>query len=234
MSEKRSGRGGVLAEHLFSTSSSACVTACSRSVSVSIDKCCLTCASQPFGQGRLKTESITKSSHGHPHVSSPHVVLCVLGGTMHSMVLTDSLFRHEHKWYSFLCTYVPGMQMVGHGKRFCVSSATMGIKTELYLYTEYRTWTQISRVHSPVVKGVRTPCWSCDKLTSPRHTTASVFTNLANRVSSSMPSSARPRFHTWIFSWWMLMCACRASSSAMIASTAHNLSGWHTTVTSSR
>ena len=37
-------------------------------------------------------------------------------------------------------------------ERFYVSSATMVIKTELCQYTEYRIWTQISRVHSPVVK----------------------------------------------------------------------------------
>ena len=42
MSEKRSGRGGVLAEHLFSALSSACVPA-TLFVSVSIDKCCLMC-----------------------------------------------------------------------------------------------------------------------------------------------------------------------------------------------
>ena len=37
-------------------------------------------------------------------------------------------------------------------ERFYVSSATMVIKTELCQYTEFRFWTQISRVHSPVVK----------------------------------------------------------------------------------
>ena len=55
-----------------------------------------------------------KSSQRHPHVPSPHVVLCVLGCTratlMQSMIPTDSLFRHEHKWYSVL-VHVPGIQM---------------------------------------------------------------------------------------------------------------------------
>ena len=65
MSEKRSGRGGVLAEHLFSALSSACVPATICFVSVSIDKCCLMCASTAvWHTRRLKSE---KSHQRHPH-----------------------------------------------------------------------------------------------------------------------------------------------------------------------
>ena len=160
MSEKRSGRGRVLAEHLFSALSSACVVCF---VSVSIDKCCLICAVTAVWQGRLKTESRIKSSHGHPHVSSPHVVLCVLGCTratlMHSMGPTDSLSDTNtsgipfsctcpvYRWWSWLLLWTRQDQ-----ERFYVSSATMVINTGLCQYTEYRIRTQISRVHSPVVK----------------------------------------------------------------------------------
>ena len=38
-------------------------------------------------------------------------------------------------------------------ERFYVSSVYLVINTELCLSTEYRIWTQISRVHSPVVEG---------------------------------------------------------------------------------
>ena len=64
MSEKRSGRGAVLAEHLFSALSSACVPA-TLFVSVSIDKCCLMCGITAvwLGHKRLKSE---KSHQRHP------------------------------------------------------------------------------------------------------------------------------------------------------------------------
>ena len=104
-----------------------------------------------------------KSSQSHPHVSSPHVVLYVLGSTratlMHSMVLTDSVSDLNtsgipfsctcpvYRWWSWLLLWTRQDQ-----ERFCVSSATMVIKTELCQYTEYRIRTQFSRVHSPVVK----------------------------------------------------------------------------------
>ena len=79
--------------------------------------------------------------------------------TVHSMVLTDSLSDTNtsgipfsctcpvYRWWSWLLLWTRQDQ-----ERFYVSSATMVIKTELCQYTEYRIRTQISRVHSPVVK----------------------------------------------------------------------------------
>ena len=111
----------------------------------------------------LKTQKQGKSSQRHPHAPPYHVVLCVLGCTratlMHSMVPTDSLFDMNtrgipfsctcpvYRWWSWLLFWTRQDR-----ERFYVSSATMVIKTELCQYTEYRIWTQISRVHSPVVK----------------------------------------------------------------------------------
>ena len=96
-------------------------------------------------------------------MSSPHVVLYVLGCTratlMYSMVPNDSLSDTNtsgipfsctcpvYRWRSWLLLWTRQDK-----ERFYVSSATMVINTELCQYNEYQIWTQISRVHSPVVK----------------------------------------------------------------------------------
>ena len=142
----------MLAEHLFSALSSACVTVCICSFSVSFDSCC---HSRLARQGR--------SSQSHPHVSSPHVVLYVLGCTrailMYSMVLTDSLSDTNtsgipfpctcpvYRWWSWLLLWTRQDR-----ERFYVSSVYLVINTELCQDTEYRIWTQIPRVHSSVVR----------------------------------------------------------------------------------
>ena len=142
----------LLAEHLFSALSSACVTVCICSFSVSFDSCC---HSRLASQGR--------SSQSHPHVSSPHVVLYVLGCTratlMYSTVPLDSLLDMYTRGIPFLCTcpvYRWWSRLLLWTRqdqgRFYVSSVYLVINTELCQDTEYRIWTQISKVHSPVVK----------------------------------------------------------------------------------
>ena len=87
---------------------------------------------------------------------------------MHSMVPTYSLLDMNNVWW-----FVPAQQLTHcyvnlwllfwtrqDQERFYVSSATMVIKTELCQYAEYRIWTRISRVHSPVVKAA--DCRSAD------------------------------------------------------------------------
>ena len=102
-----------------------------------------------------------KSSKRHPHVSLPHVVLYVLGCTratlMHSMILPDSLSDTNTSGIPFTCPVYRRWSWLllwthEDRERFYVSSVYLVINTELCQDTEYRIWTQISRVHSPVVK----------------------------------------------------------------------------------
>ena len=92
-----------------------------------------------------------------------HVVLYVLGCTratlMYSTVPHDSLLDMYtrgipflctcpvYRWWSWLLLWTRQDQ-----ERFYVSSVYLVINTELCQDTEYQIWTQISRVHSPVVK----------------------------------------------------------------------------------
>ena len=92
-----------------------------------------------------------------------HVVLCVLDCTratlMYSTVFLDSLLDMNtrgiplsctcpvYRWWSWLLLWTRQDR-----ERFYVSSVYLVINTELCQYSEYRIWTQISRVHSPVVK----------------------------------------------------------------------------------
>ena len=161
MSEKRSGRGrGVSRTPVFYPAFSLRVCMHIRSFSVSFDMCWYSHDVTMFPWLRLKSQ---RKEQRHPHVPSPHIVLCVLGCTcatlMHSMVPAHSIFDMNN-----VCWYVLVWKLIHcyvnlwllfwtrqDREGFYVSSATMVIKTELCQYTEYRIWTQISRVHSPVV-----------------------------------------------------------------------------------
>ena len=72
---------------------------------------------------------------------------------MHSMVVMD-IHERTSVWQLSHCSADLWLLLWTRQdrERFSVSSATMVIKTGLCQYTEYRIWTQISRVHSPVVK----------------------------------------------------------------------------------
>ena len=110
MSEKRSGRGGVLAEHLFSALSSACVLACpfvhlfclSVDWQVLFDMCC---------HSRLARRVTPESS---TCVIASCCLVCSVLYARYTDAFNDSPrfpIRHEHKWYSVL-VYVPSIQKV--------------------------------------------------------------------------------------------------------------------------
>ena len=78
---------------------------------------------------------------------------------MHSMILPNSLSDTNTSGIPFSCTcpvYRRWSWLLlwtrQDRERFYVSSVYLVINTELCQDTEYRIWTQISRVHSPVVK----------------------------------------------------------------------------------
>ena len=78
---------------------------------------------------------------------------------MHSMILPDSLSDTNTSGIPFWCTcpvYRRWSWLLlwtrQDWERFYVSSVYLVINTELCQDTEYRIWTQISRVHSTVVK----------------------------------------------------------------------------------
>ena len=95
----------------------------------------------------------------HLHIIMLYVLGCTRATLMYSTVPLDSLLDMNtrgipflctcpvYRWWSWLLLWTRQDQ-----ERFYVSSAIMEVNTELCQDTEYRIWTQISRVHSPVVK----------------------------------------------------------------------------------